>query len=311
MPRRRLHGVTQKRRQKAKSAALKRSRSPVRSSVTDAPAPFERSGDLRRQDVEFLEAMRELQVSPNRRRPISPERLQSVERVQFLADTEGKADFLKAMERMGVRPLGSNAPRFPARRGPAVQGLPESVPQSPASPPPGLRPLPPGSILVRAADLVLEQAAKPARTAEIASNGQFSHPRRGSTTFADDPVDMEALLAGHVDPARKYEGAPAVKPLKADSRASETNPDEELDLHGKTVEEAIRMVQNFLRSAYRRRYRSVVIVTGRGLNSGQNGPVLRGAVLAWLERNGTPYCREFGLAPGRHGGDGAILIRLR
>jgi DNA-nicking Smr family endonuclease len=129
--------------------------------------------------------------------------------------------------------------------------------------------------------------------------------------FAEEALDMAALLAQPIDPALKYEGAPPPKPAKAEPRRDEAEPDDELDLHGKTMEEAIRMVQHFLRAAHQRRLRSVVIVTGRGLNSGKEGPVLRGAVLNWLERNGAPYCREFGQAPGKHGGAGALLIRLR
>jgi DNA-nicking Smr family endonuclease len=63
-------------------------------------------------------------------------------------------------------------------------------------------------------------------------------------------------------------------------------------------------------SAKARRLRQVLIITGRGLNSGAQGPVLRGVVQSWLERNGAPYLRRFSWAPPRLGGDGAIWVEL-
>ena len=316
MPKRRLHGVTQKRRQKAKSAALKRSRSPHRVAATQAPAGFERNREVGRQDLEFLEAMRELQVQPNRRRPINLERLKNVEKVQFLADAE--AEFLQAMERMGVRPLRPDAgpskaaPRrdrpIPARESTIRGNLARQ--ESPVP-----RAIPPGSVLIRAAERMPQDAR--AAVAVRRSVPRSSGPAAPEPVeFLDEPLDMAALLVESLDPALKYEGAPPPKRPKAEpppdeAESEEAEPDDELDLHGKTMEEAIRMVQNFLGSAHRKRFRSVVIVTGRGLNSGKEGPVLRGAVLTWLQRNGAPYCREFGQAPGKHGGAGALLVRLR
>jgi len=46
MPRRRLHGETQKRRQKLQTARLKRSQSAHRVAATQAPSAFERTGKL-------------------------------------------------------------------------------------------------------------------------------------------------------------------------------------------------------------------------------------------------------------------------
>jgi DNA-nicking Smr family endonuclease len=300
-----LHGITQKRRQKAKSAQLKRRGSVQRIAATQGPARFEREGEIGRQDLEFLEAMRELQVKPNRRRPVNPQRLQSVERVQFLADAEGEAEFLSAMERLGVRKLKSGATRRTSepdsggngsriRGGGAASVADSSWPRmAPPSPGHGGR-------------------SQPGTVAASTRNQRMHAPE--TTVFADEPLDMAAQMDKFGDSTAKYEGAPAQRPAIVNARSgavAATEPDDELDLHGKTVEEAIRMVQSFLLAAHRRRLRSVVIVTGRGLNSGPGGPVLRGAVLTWLERNGAPYCRDFGPAPGRHGGAGAVLVTMK
>ena len=71
------------------------------------------------------------------------------------------------------------------------------------------------------------------------------------------------------------------------------------------------MVQSFLLTSYHRKLRHVLIITGKGLNSGAAGPVLRDAVTHWMERNGERFARSFSWAPARHGGEGAIWVVLR
>ena len=88
-------------------------------------------------------------------------------------------------------------------------------------------------------------------------------------------------------------------------------PDDELDLHRKTREEAIGMVQNFLMVSLRRRYNHVLIITGKGKGSGEAGAVLNEAVTGWLRRNGDRFARAFFPAPPRHGGTGAIWVIMR
>ena len=124
----------------------------------------------------------------------------------------------------------------------------------------------------------------------------------------------EALRDGEFDPQAKFEGAPAPKPpppAPLQREDSDREPDAELDLHGKTQEEAIQLVQNFLLTSYHRKLRHVLIITGKGHNSGVAGPVLREAVYHWLERNGERFARSFAWAPARHGGQGAIWVVLR
>ena len=93
------------------------------------------------------------------------------------------------------------------------------------------------------------------------------------------------------------------------ANASQT-PDATLDLHGKTKEEAIIMVQNFVMTSHQQRFRSLLIITGKGFHSGKEGPVLKHAVQSWLKRNGSPYIQNFYHAPSEHGGTGALWINL-
>ena len=50
-----------------------------------------------------------------------------------------------------------------------------------------------------------------------------------------------------------------------------SRPDQELDLHGKTREEAIMMVQNFVMTCHAKQFRTGLIITGKGRNSGNQG----------------------------------------
>lgn len=120
---------------------------------------------------------------------------------------------------------------------------------------------------------------------------------RDSELPDDDPDEIPPDLLSSVPKSRRD--------------SSSTHPDETVDLHGKTQEEAIRIVQNFVKTSHTQGLRNLLIITGKGLRSGTQGPVLKRSVEQWLQRNGTPYLREFHDAPPRHGGSGAIWVRLK
>lgn len=128
---------------------------------------------------------------------------------------------------------------------------------------------------------------------------------------------MEKIFAGVQDVPDKEPAVelPASKPSqkknKSSSYDSVSSPDAELDLHGKTREEAIMMVQNFVMSCHANQLRSALIITGKGHNSGNQGPVLKREVQLWLKRNGEKYLSDFQQAPPRFGGSGAILLKIK
>ncbi|HIF70144.1 MAG: Smr/MutS family protein [SAR324 cluster bacterium] len=131
---------------------------------------------------------------------------------------------------------------------------------------------------------------------------------------ADDDRLMESALRNSELPDGDPDELPGdllISPRKSKRKSSPKHPDETIDLHGKTQEEAIRMVQNFVKTSHTHGLRNVLIITGKGLHSGTQGPVLKHSVEQWLQRNGTPYLQEFHDAPPRHGGSGAIWVRLK
>ena len=335
---------------------LKRKGSINRTEATQQPAPFEKKPHPEREDLEFLEAMREMDV---RRAPWgreAPTRRENAERVRFLAENEEQEMFMERMERLEVRPLnpgnnpGGEIIRATSYRtdegeialshkgGEGVSGR-NGQHLTAAGPSP--------SDLSSTSSPALETApfeGQPSPLEGTAVPGKHTGPGKttlpeGSTTAKNDQrppalditrfeitppgvedpepaAAMEALMDGEeFDPSIKFAGA-LTPPTKGSGEArrrfsDDVEPDEELDLHGKTQEEAIRMVQNFLLVSHRQKLSHVLIITGKGKNSGQAGPVLGRAVFHWLERNGAPYVRDFIQAPPRMGGDGAIWITLR
>jgi DNA-nicking Smr family endonuclease len=84
-----------------------------------------------------------------------------------------------------------------------------------------------------------------------------------------------------------------------------------VDLHGMTQSEAHALLLSFLRRAHASGVRYVLVITGKGFSSGGDG-ILRRQVPAWLS---TPPFRALvsshDLATRRHGGEGALYVRLR
>ena len=101
------------------------------------------------------------------------------------------------------------------------------------------------------------------------------------------------------------------KKTRSSARDSVKRPDDEIDLHGKTRDEAIKMVQKFVIDCYQKNFRSALIITGKGHHSAENAPVLKREVRLWLERNGDAYLSDFQEAPPRFGGSGAIWLNFK
>ena len=87
--------------------------------------------------------------------------------------------------------------------------------------------------------------------------------------------------------------------------------DDRIDLHGMTQERAFAALAAFLRRAQARGQRIVLVVTGKGRSVEGRG-ILREAVPQWIARPDfrplVSACEEAGR---RHGGEGALYVRIR
>lgn len=83
----------------------------------------------------------------------------------------------------------------------------------------------------------------------------------------------------------------------------------EIDLHGMTVPEAREALRAFIEASVERGHTCVRVIHGKGLGSGERGPILKGKVSAWLRK--TDAVLAFASAIPAHGGTGAIYVLLQ
>jgi DNA-nicking Smr family endonuclease len=83
----------------------------------------------------------------------------------------------------------------------------------------------------------------------------------------------------------------------------------EIDLHGKTTEQARDSLADFLLDARARGRRCIRVIHGKGLTSPNREPVLKGKVRRWLAQwdDVLAYCE----APRHAGGAGAVMVLLK
>lgn len=94
-------------------------------------------------------------------------------------------------------------------------------------------------------------------------------------------------------------------------RRGEFAPQQQLDLHGLTAHAANTAVGAFLRAAHARHSSTVLIIHGQGRHSGHEGPVLQQVVIDCLLSEHRALVVAFCTAPGKWGGKGALVVRLR
>ena len=95
-------------------------------------------------------------------------------------------------------------------------------------------------------------------------------------------------------------------------RAGQYSPEKHMDMHGMNARQAYDALTWFMRDAYQRGLRCVVVVTGRGRNSPDGVGVLRPLLQRWLSRE--PFKRvvlAFCTARPGDGGPGAVYVLLR
>lgn len=135
---------------------------------------------------------------------------------------------------------------------------------------------------------------------------------------------VETRQAAIARPAPAAPALPPIVPLDRRTvkavRRERTPIDAVIDLHGDTQATAHGRLRDFLHRQQARGARHVLVVTGKGgagardadLMHGQERGVLRRMVPHWLRLPDLrPLVLSFGEAAHRHGGAGALLVRLR
>ena len=92
-------------------------------------------------------------------------------------------------------------------------------------------------------------------------------------------------------------------------RAGKFEIDAALDLHGMTQHVALVSLQSFIKTCVSKKYRTVLIITGKGT---EGRGILRNQLPIWLKSElCAPHVVAFGQAKEKDGGAGAFYIRLR
>lgn len=90
------------------------------------------------------------------------------------------------------------------------------------------------------------------------------------------------------------------------------SPEAHLDLHGLNSDQAFEALKEFIRQAWYKDLRTILIVPGRGLNSPNGMGILRQRIQLWLTRE--PFKRivlAFCTARPHDGGPGSLYVMLR
>lgn len=121
-------------------------------------------------------------------------------------------------------------------------------------------------------------------------------------------ADIEAAEDGAGETLRFHRPSVGRRTLRKLARGNFSVQDE-IDLHGLTVTEAKEALREFLGECYGRGKTCVRIVHGKGLGSGQRGPVLKGKVDKWLRQ--WDGVLAFVSARQVDGGTGAVYVLLK
>lgn len=127
--------------------------------------------------------------------------------------------------------------------------------------------------------------------------------------FLQAMTHLDVQFADHLP-----EPSPAIVPVTARMkklRRGRIAPDATLDLHGVLRHEVDDKMRHFLQNAAYQGAEVVLVITGKGLHSAVGEPVVRQAVEDFMRREGTAHVVQWGRAPRRYGGDGALVLFLR
>lgn len=160
------------------------------------------------------------------------------------------------------------------------------------------------------------RGVRPLATPPRASPTRRSPPPRARQTRAERTAVLRESLATpaaelDIQPgdSMQYRQAGVPETVLRRLRRREYRIEAEIDLHGMRLAEARVRLREFLLASLARRLQCLRIVHGKGLRSGQRGPVIKNAVHSLLRRTGPVLA--FTSAALRDGGTGATLVLLR
>ncbi len=223
---------------------------------------------------------------------------------------------------MSKKPEPFNNPFAALKRKPEAAPARTAPAAAPRPPPPAARPGPSGEDADRAAFLEAVGEVAPVRAGK--SKAPPPPPRtadqvRIATDEDEALARLAELVAGEgefdlADTEEFIEGAVhgfderVRRKLRAGAFATQAH----LDLHGLGRDEARAALERFVQQSKLQGHRCVLVVTGRGLHSRDQVPVLKAGVQGWLSRGRLArHVLAFCTARPQDGGAGALYVLLR
>lgn len=158
----------------------------------------------------------------------------------------------------------------------------------------------------------LRMAESPLLTTRPRQRPSARHARaERQAVLADSLMDLRSPQAPLIETGEEilYRGPRISEPVFRQLRRGQFRVEAELDLHGLRVEEARAELRAFIAAALAEGLRVVRIVHGKGLRSGNRGPVLRQMTSDTLRR--LDAVLAFASAREVDGGSGACLVLLQ
>ncbi len=136
-------------------------------------------------------------------------------------------------------------------------------------------------------------------------------PLSGDELFLSAMQDLEVRFS---EPDYDEEDAIKKVPLPRrmkQLRQGRITPDASLDLHGLTCADVAPKLKHFIQDARYHGWQTLLVITGRGLHSESGEAVLREETELIITKLGKKEIAEWGYAPQRYGGQGAIVLFLK
>lgn len=151
-----------------------------------------------------------------------------------------------------------------------------------------------------------ERVAKP--TKKPAPKARFSRADEEAALQESLQADIDTIESSNADTMRFHRQSVGRRTMRKLARGR-FSVQAEIDLHGMTVAEAKPRLADFIEHCANQGLLCVRVVHGKGLGSGQRGPILKNSVNRWLRKWDTVLA--FVSARQVDGGTGAVYVLLQ
>jgi DNA-nicking Smr family endonuclease len=153
---------------------------------------------------------------------------------------------------------------------------------------------------------LFQDAMKKLDNQSVQNSKQTSSPSNNALHYSNF---TENFLVNDWIQAEDKIQSPNNESLKKLLKKNGGNIDGTFDMHGLTVKEAAYELDHFFAESMTTKAQILLIIHGKGLQSENQRPVLKNAVVYWLKYD--PRVKSYCSANQGHGGTGALYVLLR